>query len=138
MYSPLHVLNNRLHSIFHNNLAMISATFIKNELFEVFYELCSPTRRLRQNLGEKNEKTFAVNLKKFIFQNIINQTWRNEMLLDLNRKVTRTGSVHQYVKVVADEGTEVTVQQETHERIYYNILKKKCNFIFFYSLLPNG
>ena len=46
--------------------------------------------------------------------------------------------VHQDVEVVADEGTEVTVQQETHGRIYYNILEKKCNFIFFYSLLPNG
>lgn len=60
------------------------------------------------------------------------------MLLDLNRKGTRIESVHQDVEVVADEGTEVTVQQETHGRIYYNILEKKCNFIFFYSLLPNG
>lgn len=37
------------------------------------------------------------------------------MLLDLNRKVTRTGSVHQYVKAVADEGSAVTVQQEPME-----------------------
>ena len=60
------------------------------------------------------------------------------MLLDPNRKGTRTESVHQDVKVVAGEGTDMTVQQETHGRIYYNILGKKRNFICFYSLLPNG
>ena len=64
------------------------------------------------------------------------------MLLDLNRKVTRTGSVHQYVKVVADEGTEVTVQQETHGRIYYNILKKKnaisFSFILYFQMGEQG
>ena len=61
MYSPLHVLNNRLHSIFHNNLAMISLTFIKNELFEVFYEFMFTDKKIKAEFREKSEKTFVVN-----------------------------------------------------------------------------
>ena len=34
------------------------------------------------------------------------------------------------MKVVADKGTDVTVRQETHGRIYYNILEKKTQFHF--------
>ena len=45
------------------------------------------------------------------------------MLLDLTGKGTRTGSVHQDVRVVAEEGTEVTVAQGTHGRIHYDILE---------------
>ena len=57
MYSPLHVLNNRLHSIFHNNLAMISLTFIKNELFEVFYEFMFTDKKIKAECrGKKVRK----------------------------------------------------------------------------------
>lgn len=46
------------------------------------------------------------------------------------------------MKVVADEGTDVTVQQETHGRIYYNILKKKnaisFSFILYFQMGEQG
>lgn len=54
MYSPLHVLNNRLHFIFHNNLDMISLTFIKNEQFERFCEFMFTDKKINAEFrGEK-------------------------------------------------------------------------------------
>lgn len=53
MYSPLHVLNNRSHVIFHNNLDMISLTFIKNEEFEVFYEFMFTDKKINAEFRKK-------------------------------------------------------------------------------------
>lgn len=40
---------------------MISLTFIKNELFEVFYEFMFTDKKIKAEFREKSEKTFVVN-----------------------------------------------------------------------------
>lgn len=77
MYSPLHVLNNRLHFIFHNNLDMISLTFIKNEQFERFCEFMFTDKKINAEFRGEKWENFCCKLKKIYIPNIINQTWKN-------------------------------------------------------------
>lgn len=115
---------------------MISLTFIKNEQFERFVNLCS-TRRLMQNLGEKSEKTFWYKLKK-IYVKYYKPDMEKLNIWIWNGKGTRIERHPPGCEVYLNEGLRVTVWRKPHEGIYYNILGKKCNFIFFCTLLPMG
>lgn len=67
MYSPLHVLNNRLHFIFHNNLDMISLTFIKNEQLERFCEFMFTDKKINAEFRGETWENFCCKLKKNLY-----------------------------------------------------------------------